>query len=288
MLTEVDKKNKMRAKVKKPLVSVIIPCFNYAHFLPEALESILNQTYKNWECIVVNDGSTDDTRKVTQSYTKKDERFKYFYQSNKGVSVARNRGIKKCRGKYIQLLDADDFIAPEKIKNQLKCFNANPSIDIVYSEYQCFNNEDRSKTWIYSRVHLEKDSLKDFAKYWEKGLSIPIHCFLYKKTCFDKWGLFDESFLPSQEDWDSHLIFAAAGAKYMFLSGVTAFYRVTDCSRAGDPCKMRMGRKMLFRKHIFKNDVPRSIRLILLKRYFEHTRIYCIVRSLFHRFLRKA
>lgn len=103
-----------------PLISVIVPCFNQGRYLPDALDSVLAQTYPHWECIVVNDGSTDDTRQVALEYASKDARFRYVEQENRGLSGARNRGRREVRGTHVQFLDSDDTISPEKFQLQLK------------------------------------------------------------------------------------------------------------------------------------------------------------------------
>ena len=97
--------------IDQPLISVIIPCFNHAHFLPDAIKSVLNQSYKNTEIIVVDDGSSDNTNDVATSFPD----VKYVYQTNQGLSAARNTGLKKSNGKYLVFLDADDFLFLEEI-----------------------------------------------------------------------------------------------------------------------------------------------------------------------------
>lgn len=274
MFQEINKKkNEMNTQRKKPLISVIISCFNYAHFLPEALNSILNQTYINWECIIVDDGSTDNTKEVAQSYVQKDRRFKYIYQKNQGLSMARNTGVENATGEYIQFLDADDFISFEKFVIQLKFFNLNSSADIAYSEYLCFDNENRNKTWTYSRVELGSDAGYDFATNWEKDLSIPIHCFLYKKSCFDLWEGFDTTLIYGKEDWDLHIKFALCNAKYVFTKGIMAFYRVSATSMVRNTDKMTQGKMKLFKKYIFKKNTPTKIRFVLMQRYLNTTHI---------------
>ena len=103
-----------------PLVSVIIPCFNGAQYLEQAVSSVIHQTYKKLECIIVDDGSTDHTSEICQHLIKKDSRLKYIYQRNGGPASARNRGIKASKGDWIQLLDADDWLHTNKIKFQLE------------------------------------------------------------------------------------------------------------------------------------------------------------------------
>ena len=100
------------------LVSVIIPCYNQAQYLPDALGSVLAQTYPHWECIVVNDGSPDNTEEVAQQWCEKDNRFRYLHKQNGGLSSARNAGLDAAKGDYIQFLDADDAIHSEKLEIQ--------------------------------------------------------------------------------------------------------------------------------------------------------------------------
>ncbi len=90
-----------------PLISVIVPCYNQAQYLDECLQSVLDQTYQDWECIIVNDGSPDNTEEVAKKWLAKDSRFKYFYKENGGLSSARNAGIKDSIGQFIFFLDFD-------------------------------------------------------------------------------------------------------------------------------------------------------------------------------------
>ena len=102
------------------LVSIIVPCYNQAQYLPEALQSVLDQTYSDWECIIVNDGSPDDTDIVAKEWLIKDIRFKYIYKENGGLSSARNAGIEIAIGDFIQFLDADDILDFEKFEKSMK------------------------------------------------------------------------------------------------------------------------------------------------------------------------
>lgn len=102
-----------------PKVSVIVPCFNQAGYLPEALGSVLGQTFADWECIIVNDGSPDDTARVAAEWVKRDARFRYIEKANGGLSSARNAGIEAARGQFVQFLDADDALHPRKFELQL-------------------------------------------------------------------------------------------------------------------------------------------------------------------------
>ena len=106
---------------RTPQVSVVIPAYNCAAYGGQAVDSVLHQTYTDWEIIVVDDGSQDDTRLILEQYG---DRIRYIYQQNQGVSIARNRGIELARGEFIAFLDADDYFFPDKIAAQIAVFAA--------------------------------------------------------------------------------------------------------------------------------------------------------------------
>ncbi|MEM7548224.1 MAG: glycosyltransferase family 2 protein [Bacteroidota bacterium] len=134
-----------------PLVSIITPTYNYAIFLPEIIQSVLDQTYENWELIIVDDGSTDNTSEVVQPYLK-DHRICYIYQDNTGVSTARNKGIEKANGDYIQFLDADDLISKDKLKRHIVYMIANPQIDVAYSADAHFEHPGEYRFVSYPKI----------------------------------------------------------------------------------------------------------------------------------------
>lgn len=128
-------KIKVMGKVLTPSaqVSIIITCYNYAHFLPEAIESAISQTDSAYEIIVVNDGSTDHTEAVASKYP-----IKIIKQANQGVASARNAGIKLATGNYILPLDADDKIHPQFLERSVPILNANPKIGVVFTHREHF------------------------------------------------------------------------------------------------------------------------------------------------------
>lgn len=115
---------------KKPKISVIIPTYNRVHFLQEAIESVFRQTFQDYEIIVIDDGSSDNTKEMI---SKLGHKIRYFYQDNRGRSSARNHGIQMARGEYIAFLDSDDVFLPEKNAIQVKALDDNPEYGIVYS-----------------------------------------------------------------------------------------------------------------------------------------------------------
>ena len=112
------------------MVSIIIPVYNQEKFLVETLNSVLNQTFSNWECILVNDGSTDNSVAVLQPFLTHDNRFHFINSENRGVSNARNLALQQVKGDYVLFLDGDDLIHPEKIQQVLSNFQKNPETAI--------------------------------------------------------------------------------------------------------------------------------------------------------------
>src|SRR4051794_34828743 len=122
-------------------ISVVVPAYNYAQFLPVALDSIIAQTYADWECIIVDDGSTDDTAAVADAYVRRDPRFRYIHQANRGLAGARNTGVRNATGDAIQFLDADDRLLPPKLERHAAYLEAHPECDIVYGDVWFFRSE---------------------------------------------------------------------------------------------------------------------------------------------------
>lgn len=179
-----------------PKVSIVIPTYNQADFLPKAIQSALNQTYRDWEMIIVDDGSTDNTEEIVKGY--KESRIRYIVKKyNFGVSAARNTGIKNSGGKYIAFLDSDDEWFPEKISCQMKIFQKEDSkCGVVCTGGYII--KDNKKTISIKSISLSSNS------FYRKILlenTVGTSTVLVKKECFEKVGLFDES-LKNCEDWD--------------------------------------------------------------------------------------
>ena len=188
------------------LVSVIVPCYNQGAYLDDALESIFNQTYNLWQCIIVDDGSTDDTKYIAQKWVDKDSRFIYKFKNNGGLSSARNFGLFFSKGDFIQFLDADDVIKSDKFKIQIHSIINNPASDIAVSDYLASDEFDLTKPFGDDRYRTpffaEHDSLSCIIRDWEVTLSIPCHCFLFRSNYFLEYKIKFDEMLPNHEDWD--------------------------------------------------------------------------------------
>jgi len=172
---------------------VIIPTYNRAHLIGRSIKSVLKQSYKDFEIIVVDDASTDNTKEVVMSFD--DPRIQYIsYEENKGASVARNMGIEIAKGKYIAFQDSDDEWMPEKLGKQMKVFeNASMEVEIIHTDMLRID-ENGEETYWYS-PNIISDELIDpnTLNYQVYGLGLGTA--IIKKSCFDKAGLFNE-YLP--------------------------------------------------------------------------------------------
>jgi len=236
-------------------VSIIIPCYKQAQYLPEAVESILNQSHTNWECIIVNDGSPDNTKEVADEWVKKDSRFKYIKKENGGLSSARNAGIKVATGDFFQFLDADDLLEKDKLKIQVEAFETNQRFDIIYSPVRYFKHTDTSS--YYKHIDLTDEDwmpqisgkLNDVFVPLIFGNIFAVNCPLVKKKVIQGVGLFNEN-LKSHEDYDYWNRAALKGFYFHFLdiANTYALVRVHDKSMSKD----NVSNNMFVGKHLAK------------------------------------
>lgn len=184
----------------KPIVSIIIPTYNRERLIARSVKSVLNQTYQDFELIIVDDASTDNTEEVVSSFN--DERIRYVrHKENKGEAAARNTGIKAARGDYIAYQDSDDEWFPEKLARQIELLqDASPEVGVIYTGF--WKTENHKRTYIpFSWVNQKNG---DIHKELLKGNFIGSPVVLIKKECFSEVGLFDER-LRNLVDWEMWL-----------------------------------------------------------------------------------
>ena len=200
-------------------ISVIVPCFNQAKYLEEALESVLAQTCQDWECIVVNDGSTDSTEEISQKWITRDDRFKYIYQRNSGVSSARNNAIAISSGEYILPLDADDKISPNYIALAVRELESNGLLKLVYCLAKKFGAEN-------SDWELGEYSLSNLAS------SNMIFCSaVFRRKDWKEVGGYDLQMDVGFEDWEFWIAILKKGGEVKQLKHVGFYYRIKEESR---------------------------------------------------------
>jgi len=210
----------------KDLVSIIIPCYNQAQYLEAALASVLQQTHGNWECLVINDGSADETATVAMNWCEKDVRFQYHHKNNGGLSSARNFGLEKVNGQYIQFLDADDCLDENKLLFSLEALSKTEYqfVGIAISDFRMFTTDSRKSTPPYCSLSQDKFSFDNILYNWDNFFSIPIHCGFFAATLFEGFR-FNEN-LKAKEDWVMWVTLFKEDPKVVFLDLPLAFYRI--------------------------------------------------------------
>lgn len=222
------------------LISVVIPTYNHAHFLGDAIASALNQSYAPVEIIVVDDGSTDNSRSVVEGFGKS---VRYIRQENRGLSGARNTGIRAAQGAYIALLDADDFWEPAYLATVHGVLAADPTLGAVYTGLH-FVNSKGERLPQPSVATVPSDQLYD--RLLDGEFFAP-SAVLVRRACFAEVGLFDEA-LRASEDWDMWLRVARA---YPFAGIAQPWlnYRVHGNNMSADPEYMLRYQTMVVQKH---------------------------------------
>jgi glycosyltransferase involved in cell wall biosynthesis len=181
-----------------PKVSVVIPSYNRAEYIAATLDSVLAQTYTDFEIIFVDDGSADSTKTILEKYCKRDSRVKYIYQNNSERAIARNAGMKQAQGDYICLVDSDDIWYPHKLERQIKVMEANPEAGFSYA---AVNRIDFSGKHIQVAPRQQEGySGRVFDKLLMRNF-IPSVTPMFRRELFDQAGAQRTEFIP-YEDWD--------------------------------------------------------------------------------------
>lgn len=200
--------------------SIVIPAYNSAKTIERTLESVFVQDYPNLEIIVVNDGSTDNTEQVLKKYS---DKINYYYQTNAGVSIARNLGFEKSTGEYIQYLDADDLLAEGKISKQIQAIEENEA-DVAYGDWMRFTEND----FVYKELEMVeremnlRPEIELITDFWT-----PLAALLYTRTIANKIGGWNTA-LPVIQDARYALDAAIHQAKFIYTPGVMGYYRVHE------------------------------------------------------------
>ena len=201
------------------MVSVIIPCYNAAPFIEEALQSVVSQTLTSWELVVVDDGSTDDTASRVKAFS--DARIRYFYKSNTGVADTRNFGITLAMGKYIAFLDADDLFLPQNLEKKVLFLEQHPLIPLVHAAETVFDSE--SGNIVNTSFGKSGTVLNDLLEMKGTVIHSPSSVVVRKEILAD-CGLFDVN-LSTSADWELWVRLAAR-CEFGYLSEPLSRYRV--------------------------------------------------------------
>jgi glycosyltransferase involved in cell wall biosynthesis len=253
-----------------PKVSIIVPCYNQAQYLDQALQSVLDQIYTNWECIIVNDGSPDNTEEIAKKWIEKDSRFKYILKKNGGVSSARNLGLDKAKGAYIQFLDSDDLLGERKLEMSLQELNltANEGANLVISNFKMFK-EDRNITTVpYCNLSAELFTFENLLYCWNASFTIPIHCGFFETSLFANLRFSEK--LSAQEDWIMWVSLFQKGCRALFIDQTLVLYRINSLSRT---MTKTLHLDQLKAYEYFKNHLSDEefykVSLVLVSRYYK-------------------
>jgi glycosyltransferase involved in cell wall biosynthesis len=215
-----------------PVFSIVIPCYNQGDFLKDCLNSILNQDYQYWETIIINDGSTDNTKEVINGYKDTDARIKIVEQSNKGLSEARNAGLKIVQGDYILFLDADDWLNSHCLSCYSFFLKSNSDFELIRCGYAHWDNPNG--TCLHKHIPEENGSI--FPKVMTSNIG-PCHSILIDRKFAEKLGGFDP-LLKSCEDWDFWIRAGKMGARIYSIPDILVGYRYVAHSMSRNPKMM--------------------------------------------------
>jgi glycosyltransferase involved in cell wall biosynthesis len=233
--------------VQTPRVSVVVPACNQARYLAESIQSVLAQSYGDFEIIVVDDGSTDDTRAIVERL---DPRIRYVWQENQGLAAARNTGICEARGEYVALLDSDDAWLPNFLASMMSLVDANPEAAVFYcgviyvDEWGCYLPQSG-----HTRVLRSKELYETLLRY---NFLIPSTIVMNRAEVVSA-GLFDVHFRRLQ-DWELWIRLLREGRTFAGLDQCLVRYRIHDKSLSTDPKSGQVAANALIQKHFGPDD----------------------------------
>ncbi|MCM4154703.1 glycosyltransferase family 2 protein [Gramella sp. AN32] len=207
-----------------PLISIIIPTYNRGHLIGETLDSVLRQTYNNWECLIIDDGSEDNSEEIVNALN--DQRLIYYYKNHGERSSARNYGLERAQGKYIQFLDSDDLLHKKKL--EISVFEAEKNYTkekiIILSNFQVLMDSSNITSNPYCEINENLLNYKDILYKWDDIFTIPIHCGLFDCRLFEEFKF--PTYINYKEDWLMWLSLFQQDVKFYFIDEPLAFYRI--------------------------------------------------------------
>ena len=244
-------------------VSIVTPTYNRAQYLPAAVASVLAQTFRDLELIIVDDGSVDNTRDVLEPFLS-DKRVHYFYQANKGQSHARNLALEYAKGDFIAFLDSDDLWSVDKLEKQLAVFRANPQADIVHGDEAMIDQTGS----VISLQNMKRHS-GQITPFLLADNSVSITTALVKRQCFDEMGGFDTS-VGVADDYELWLRFSAY-YHFKYEPGIVASYRVIADQISSDKCRRFAANEQIISQFLAKHGEA----LTKKQRRWGLARFYC-------------
>lgn len=228
--------------------SIIIPCYNHGQYLSDCLDSIIGQSFSNWESIIINDGSIDNSKEVGECYVKKDSRFILLNQSNQGLSVSRNKGIQNSKGDFLLFLDADDWLEPNCLEVLVRNISKHPGFELYRFGYSYWSEPKGNKL----HIHLPKGEGMVYPDILYHNIG-PCHSIAIKSDFARILGGFDIQ-LKSCEDWDYWIRAGKMGAKVFSVPENLVAYRYVIDSMSRQPYTMYEALSIVSRRAFQKDS----------------------------------
>ncbi len=249
-----------------PAVSVIIPAYNQGQFVGQAIQSVLDQTFADFEAVVVDDGSTDDTATVIQAF--RDPRVRYVFQENRGLSAARNTGIRYASGDYLSYLDSDDLFLAKKLELLVSALQAAPEIGLIAGQAVPIDEDGQRAGRVFDIA------LPEELEQLVLGNPLHVGSVLVRRSWQSRAGLFDET-LRSYEDWDMWLRMALAGCRMTSVAEPVSLYRFHGEQMTRQQSQMTEATFAVLDKVYSSHDLPESWRELKDAAYAAGARTRC-------------
>jgi len=254
----------------QPLLSIIIPTFNRAHLIRETLDSILLQSYQNWECLIVDDGSTDHTSGVVQEYSNKDSRFQYHQRpvnSIKGPNSCRNYGFELCKGDYVNWFDSDDLYHPFALENYTKAIQ--DDTDVVIARLEVVDFETKKK--IKENTILSNNIIED---YYVGKIAYYVCGPLWKRSFLTQQKQLFDPAIRNLDDWDFNLRMLYAKPKVLYIDKPLIKYRFHTTSLSQELAKLNFNEIQseftAREKHLLLLSQNKMANLTVLKKFIKN------------------
>jgi glycosyltransferase involved in cell wall biosynthesis len=235
-----------------PLVSIIIPAYNGDRFIGPALDSLFHQTYKAYEIIVIDDGSTDQTFQILEPYF---DRIQYIYQNNQGVAAARNRGLELAQGEFVVFLDQDDVCWPDKLATQIACFQAHPDVGIVHSGWRLIDAKNQAMRDVTPWHNVPVLDLSG----WLQWMPVLFSAMMFRRDWLLRVGKLDSHFKQAC-DVDLVQRLALLGCQTAWVKQITVDYRQHDRNDSLNTPLQAEESWSVRRKFFDRPDLPPEIR----------------------------
>jgi hypothetical protein len=236
------------------LISVVMPCYNVERFLPGAIQSVLNQTYQDFELIIVDDGSTDGSAQVIHSFD--DPRMHYLRRANGGPGKALNTGMRAATGEFVAFLDADDLMLPHRLATQLGVLEANPALSVVGSGFTWIDENDQGIFWPHHSWQHAME-LNDISS-WLFDCPFVRSTVMLRRRAWEDVGGFDED-LRGGEDWNFWMRLVLSGHRMAWHQEVVALYRRWAGSLSEDAQRMSADCPEALERVLDRPDFPQDL-----------------------------